>query len=526
MARARTTKGVAKRVELTYYRRMHPFRRWWRILCFGAAGAGLLWLLVEAVRGDQRLYTSGTVSIAHQMIDADCERCHALIPRPAAVPAAADGTAARPKLLPAVHTGGRFFRKVSDGACLVCHDGSVHHETQTVEPPCAECHVEHQGRTTLVRFKDRHCVSCHDDLKAKTKGGTPKFEARVVRLAEHPEFALFRKNVKDTAAIKLSHETHLKEGLPAGGGKRVTLGCEACHKEDAAGQYLLPIVYETHCAQCHPLEVADGLVAPHEQPEIVRGFLLARLAGGKGGAPGAAPAPADKPAETAPATEPDSGGRRRRGASSLRELVEQVQLRWRGPAVELAQRQRGGAAQESPAPAAPAPAAEQPGAGEQPAGRRRGGPAEPAPAAPAPAAGRGAAALAAVADAEKELFTGRQGCKYCHTLEEGEQGLPKIAPPKIPSRWLPHSSFSHRVHRPLDCVACHAGAPKSVETADVLMPKMQVCQDCHRAGGGARDDCVECHLYHDRAKERPAQGPFTTVPEFVSGKPRAAAPAK
>jgi hypothetical protein len=131
-----------------------------------------------------------------------------------------------------------------------------------------------------------------------------------------------------------------------------------------------------------------------------------------------------------------------------------------------------------------------------------------------------------VADAEKELFAGRQGCKYCHTLEEGEQGLPKIVPPKIPNRWLPQSAFSHRVHRPLDCVACHAGAPKSIETADVLMPKLGVCQDCHKAGGGARDDCVECHLYHDRAKERPAQGPFATVPEFVSGKPRPAPPAK
>lgn len=545
MPRARTTKGVAKRIDLTYYKQMHPFRWWWRVLCFGVVGVGILWLLVEAIRGDQRIYTSGTVSIAHQMIDPACERCHAQIPRPAPVPAAAagPGAAAAPpapsatppptptpspsQVVPVVHTGGGFFQKVSDGACLVCHDGSIHHENQTVEPACAVCHVEHQGRTTLVRFSDRHCTTCHADLKPNTKGGAPTFEPRVVSLREHPEFAVFRKSLKDTAAIKLSHETHLKEGLPAGGGKRVTLACEACHKEDAAGQYILPIVYETHCAQCHPLEVGEGLTVPHEKPEIVRGFLLARLAAGRGGSPTAAPAPAPQaPAGDVPATEPEGGGRRRRGGpgTSLRELIELVQLRGREAPVQLAQRRRGGGTEESPAPA------ESSTGGGEPAGRRRGGaePAQPAPA-PAPAqvpgkgAPAGAAALAAVADAEKELFTGRQGCKYCHTLEEGEQGLPKIVSPKIPNRWLHHSAFNHRVHRPLNCVACHAGAPKSVETSDILMPKIQVCRDCHRSGGGARHDCTECHLYHDRAKERPAQGPFM-VPEFVTGRPRAAAP--
>jgi hypothetical protein len=498
MPRARTTKGVAKRVELTYYRRMHPFRWWWRMLCLGAVGIGILWVLVEAVRGNQRIYTSGTVSIAHQMVDSACERCHADIPRPAAtVAAAGDAAPARPKIVPTAHTGGWFLRRVSDGACLVCHDGSIHHETQKVEPPCAECHIEHQGRTTLVRFTDRHCTSCHADLGASTKG-TPKFEPRVVGLRDHPEFAVFRKSLKDTAAIKLNHETHLKGDLPAGGGKRVTLTCESCHREDPAGQYLLPISYKAHCAECHPLEITAGLSIPHERPELIRGFLLARLAAGRGGA---APAAAPAPAQGAP--DEETGRRRRGGATSLRELIELVRLRGSELPVLLAQRRRGGEAEE--APAAPSGAA-------------------PAPQPGQPAPGRGAPP-AAVADAEKELFAGRTGCKYCHTLEEGEQGLPKIVPTKIPNRWLPQSTFNHRVHRPLDCVACHPGAPKSADTADVLMPKIQVCRECHRPGEGARTDCAECHLYHDRGKERPAQGPFVTVPEFVTGKPRAAAPA-
>jgi hypothetical protein len=31
-----------------------------------------------------------------------------------------------------------------------------------------------------------------------------------------------------------------------------------------------------------------------------------------------------------------------------------------------------------------------------------------------------------------------------------------------------------------------------------LLPKKEVCAECHRSGGGsqARADCIECHRYH------------------------------
>jgi hypothetical protein len=504
--RPRTTKGVAKRIELTYYRKPHPFRRWWRILGIAVPAVGAAWLLALAALGDQRVYSGGSVVAAHRMFESDCGRCHAEVPRPAPGAAAAPGvrlTGAVPTARPVAHTGGWFFRPVSDGACLACHDGTIHHDTQTFEPTCGACHIEHRGETSLTRVSDRHCTMCHADLKVKATRGAPKFEPRIPSLAEHPEFAVFRKGLKDEAQIKLSHATHLKADLPAGGGKRVTLACEFCHKEDAAGRYMLPIVYETHCAECHPLEVADGLVVPHERPEIVRGILLARL-GARGPAAPAPGAQREAPATAPPAEEPESGGRRRRGGTgaSLRELLELVQLRWdRG--VQLAQRRRGGATEEAPAETKEAETSP--------------------PAAQKAAAPAGPAGLAAVSAAEKELFTGRQGCRYCHTVDEGEQGLPRIVPPKIPNRWLPQSAFDHRAHRALTCVACHDGTPKSLETTDVLMPRIGSCRECHRGRGGARSGCVECHLYHDRAKERPAGG--HTVPEFVTGRPRAAAPA-
>jgi hypothetical protein len=124
---------------------------------------------------------------------------------------------------------------------------------------------------------------------------------------------------------------------------------------------------------------------------------------------------------------------------------------------------------------------------------------------------------------ERELFQGRQGCSYCHTMQKTEP-LPTIVPPKIPVRWQQHASFDHRAHRPIACVGCHAAAPKSADTTDVLLPKLGVCQECHRAGGGARAGCPECHLYHDRVKERSPDGPHS-VPQFLT-KEAPPAPAK
>jgi hypothetical protein len=532
VARERTTKGLAKRIELTYYQRLHPFRRWWRILCIALPSAAALWLIAMAALGDQRIYTSGPVVTAHRMFNSECERCHVDRPKPAAPAAKADGAAtaaAKPAAtaLPistAPHSGG-FFRRVSDGACLTCHDAAVHHDNEVLSLECADCHLEHKVPNTLARMSDRHCTTCHADLK--TRSGAPTFEREIVSLARHPEFVVFRKNVKDATQVKLNHETHLKPDLPAGGGKRRTLTCVSCHVQDDAGKYMRPISFDLHCKECHPLEASADVVVPHQRPDIIRGFLLSRAATrGGGAAPSPAAAPgAEKPADK-PAVEEAPKGRQRGGGSSalpeaLVRLVGWVQEAagtTERPPIQFAQRQRGGAAPE--APAAPA---EDPGAA---GGRRRGGaPAEGAPAAP-PAAGGGGGGggggLAAVAQLERGLYEGRSAvCPYCHMIEKADP-LPRIVPPKIPVRWLPHSSFDHRAHRPLACVACHPDARKSTDTADVLLPKMAVCQECHREGGGARAGCVECHLYHDRSKERSPDGPHT-VPQLAATAGRSAA---
>jgi hypothetical protein len=509
VARERTTKGLAKRIELTYYQKPHGFRKWWRHLCIGATALAVLWILVEAVRGDQRIYTSGPVATAHRMFETDCARCHVTAPKPAVGPAvgatSSDVPPPKPPIVPAAVGHGGYFARVSDGACLACHDGTIHHDNMTQDFTCATCHLEHKVGTTLARMSDRHCTVCHADLQ--TKGGKAEFEPKVPDLAQHPEIALFRKNIPDPTVIKLNHRVHLKTRGRSG---PEPLGCQSCHVEDDAGKYMKAMSYDRHCKACHPLTTSDDVEVPHQRPEAIQAFLQAR-AGARGGA--AAPAkPADKPAEE----EQPTGGRKRGGSAEGPAPDVRLVSLFGAPAVVttdggqfpllLAQRKRGGEAEEEAKPAAPsAPAA--PAAGGAPSG-----------------GGGGAAAAAKV----KELLADkRQGCPFCHTVQPGAtpEALPTIVPPKIPVRWQQHATFDHRAHRPLACAACHEKALQSEDTADILLPKLQACRECHREGGGARAGCVECHLYHDRAKERSSDGPFKTVPGFVAADGKPAAPA-
>jgi hypothetical protein len=96
------------------------------------------------------------------------------------------------------------------------------------------------------------------------------------------------------------------------------------------------------------------------------------------------------------------------------------------------------------------------------------------------------------------------GCSHCH-IENGQRdGLPVYQKTLIPERWYRHSVFNHGSHRTMACVDCHdknaAGVKvaHSETTADILLPTLQTCQQCHKGPGAARNACVECHRYHER----------------------------
>ena len=555
-----TTKARAKRINLDYFMQSHPLRRWRTVLSIGLPVVAAVWLAVYAVRGDHRLYTSGPVATAHAMFGTQCADCHAPAARAAGL---APSTA--------------FFLPVSDRTCSVCHDGPVHHASQPHTPACASCHFEHKGRARLSGLAERECTQCHARLA--TKDGRPStFAAHIAGFGSgHPEFAVNVPRVegtarvrlddtsppRDAAQIKLNHAVHLKPalqgiddvkartgtlGVVERDGKPA-LGCTYCHRLDAQRVSMQPISFARHCMVCHPLDVDARLadaVAPHDTPALVHAYLRTTLieafeqcqalktpssdASGKlpkqcsdlglvvaAAAPDEADAPRGRRLGRAPAETPPPDTPRRLG---------------RAPADEPSDtpRRLGRAPDDAPPPDTPRRLGRPPSADESDADRPRGLRARggdtdtTTPSAPASSASALDWAATQLGGMQKVMF--RQKCEFCHILTQPGADLPLVAPTAIPARWLPHSVFDHGAHRSLTCTECHGHATKSTVTADVLLPSVSVCRECHREAGGARAACVECHLYHDKANDRDPDGPFTIRRLVRGAKPRAAGDAR
>lgn len=450
-----TSRTTSERLDTQALRRPSRLRRLRWQLGSGALALTLLIPLTALIRGDNTVYQSGTLSLAHQFIAHDCARCHDTPGQTAWRAASFNHSAST----------------VSEQACLACHAAPAHHSARFSARRCAECHREHSGPGRLSHVAKGFCTECHADLPPDSS-----FVRQIESFAAHPEFAVLREakdlsvgarhellrlaerdpqsgRWRDKAAIVLNHKAHLSpRGLPARPGAKqdpVTLeqlDCQSCHLPDAASGNFQPIRFEQQCARCHAEQLAflgaeagslrDVQPLPHREPEIVRGVLRERLSKALGAA---------KP-----------------------------------PAAET----------------------------EQPLRRFFPGVPEPAPLSESQAE----ALTRQLHLAEGLLFSPKPdsarlgaGCAYCHEVSRaGEQVT--IKPPAIPARWLPHSRFRHDAHRQLGCVTCHADAPTSTATADVLLPSIAVCHKCHQdessqarlsgSAGAARADCSQCHQYH------------------------------
>jgi hypothetical protein len=116
-----------------------------------------------------------------------------------------------------------------------------------------------------------------------------------------------------------------------------------------------------------------------------------------------------------------------------------------------------------------------------------------------------------VDDAEWLLWT--KTCKQCHAIKSAGIALPEIIPSQIRARWLEHATFDHHAHRMMTCTSCHAKAIDSHDTADVLLPGIDTCRECHgdqaRSREVAEGRCFECHQYHDWSKAHRTKGRFS-----------------
>lgn len=132
--------------------------------------------------------------------------------------------------------------------------------------------------------------------------------------------------------------------------------------------------------------------------------------------------------------------------------------------------------------------------------RRPGQSAEPVQIAPPPA-------LPASVRAER-AFSGppvKGQCATCHVLDEGVNAADwDVAPVDAVHDWLSSARFDHSDHKDeASCTSCHA-VKKSTSVADVAIPSMGTCLECH----GSADDfpevdstCVSCHSFHGRTQK-------------------------
>jgi hypothetical protein len=506
MPRSTSSRELATRAQIDFHRRPNRFRRFtWSVALLCGLGA-LAWLTVEAVRGDRRIYQADRVSTPHRIFENDCAQCHG-------------GAEWQP--LARLTQLDDDVRSVTNENCLHCHEGPIHHAEQVPSHDllsCALCHREHEGDASLAWVGDQHCVRCHADLRTKSgpseayvrnierfdgpreQGGHPEFAIQRLLALKSPELPegesiglIYEKNPivswfqregeagarwQDSARIRFNHKVHLHakyengqlvEGLlgPDRQLRDYSNNCIACHEFDAGRRYMQPINYEKHCAECHPLyfdvDQHAGQTVPHETPDLVRGFLTQRYT-----------LEALEAADAEPEAADDGTQRplpRRSGRAPLTDAQ----------------------------------------AGQ--------------------VASRVAAAEQTVLSHTHQLF-GLEGtaggCRYCHNLDRAEAASFEwqIVPPNIPGRWLTHSIFRHDSHRMLGCTECHKNLEngtsvlESTSTGDVLIPSIHRCQECHTREpggseehrgarfGGARTDCVECHLYHDHSRED-FNGPLT-----------------
>ena len=463
MARTRTTKKLAQRIDLNYFKRPTPLKRakFWLSLVLPLLA--LSWITWRGFSGDHRVYSSGRMSRAHAVLEKECAACH-------------------------VQTASAFSAKAADSACLDCHDGPIHHAVSPsggIRLACAECHTEHRGRVKLSAATDQACAKCHGNLKASHPD--TRYASRIENLkGSHPEFAPLRPMAglppMDPGTIKLNHAIHMKPIRRGPNGDLVKLECGNCHHSTAAApdltysdakhrtaavsykdgeehlpapieglkppkpvtgrELMAPVKFADACAGCHLLtfdkRFDEGV--PHDKPEIVHAFLVKKFQ----------QYISAYPAEVRVQRDP---GRDLSG----KPLPPQVRILT--PAQWVAER---------------------------------------------------------TADAEELLW--RKTCKQCHVLTTSQNSaLAQVASANVRTSWMPHAKFDHDAHRGFSCVSCHLKTLTSTESSDILLPGIATCKACHAPGPGHADSrCSECHTYHDWSKRKEVTPKFT-LPALRSG---------
>jgi len=109
------------------------------------------------------------------------------------------------------------------------------------------------------------------------------------------------------------------------------------------------------------------------------------------------------------------------------------------------------------------------------------------------------------------IFSEGGSCYGCHTIIKPSNPASldfKVMPVSLDDNFYSASTFSHKDHllENTDCTSCH-DVGSSTKSSDVMLPKIEVCQDCHldyesyktetnQKYGLFPSNCSTCHEYH------------------------------
>ncbi len=478
MARTRTTKKLAQRIDLNYFKRATPLKRakvWLSILLPLVA---LGWVASRGLARDSRVYSRGRLTEAHAVLDRQCAACH-------------------------VQTASAFSAKAENKACLACHDGPQHHplrtpvaKLSTKQPGCATCHSEHRGQINLVATANHACAECHANLGAVN--GATQFAKSIHTFVDgHPEFAALRATAPgiphDPRTIKLNHAVHMKPIRRGPTGPNVQLTCGNCHhamatspdltysdasyraanvsyREDdevlsigafglkqprppTGREYMAPVKFANACAACHVLTFDKhfDFGVPHDTPEVLHKFLVAKFS----------EYVRTHPTELREAQKPERNiaGKRFTGSAGMSGADQWIAARVSG-AEELLWRKTCKQCHE----------------------------------------------IGFVDDSGPKRIPESLGGAHTHSIGQ----LPSITPAQTALVWMPHAKFDHDAHRGFACESCHPKALTSSDDSEILLPGIAVCQKCHAPGPEhAESRCFECHTYHDWSQRK------EVAPQFI-----------
>ena len=347
------------------------------------------------------------------------------------------------------------FQHVKDGACLECHGKVGHHVPAAAAglfegSRCTSCHTEHKGTKTTHRDDDRFCVVCHRDIRGKSQGTS------VMNVSDfatgHPALRLSIpagnevKRVRQDAKQAITEKSNL--AFP-----------HAAHLDPAGVKSPDKGRVKLECASCHAPDASKRMFEPISMAKHCQQCHKLEIEP----AASAREVPHGKPAEAVAMIEEFYA------SLALRGVRDSFQKAFGVPGEGLLRR-----------------VGEPSGAERQDALRL---------------------AMRKSQQVAAELFEVRV-CKTCHQVTRPAPMRWEVAPVRTVNRWMPKAHFDHRGHAQAKCADCH-DVSRSKSSADVAMPRIETCRECHggsRPGTGkVTSNCLLCHGFHE------TQHPWTTA---------------